>query len=105
MENLAGEDVATALPITHTPPSDPTHAVEIPAITKERLGLDTERSWIILSEANQFVWPGPGLRPTARGDMASVAYGMLPERILTILITRFAELYSTKRASLVMRDE
>ena len=35
-----GDVVVTVLPITHTPPYDPAEAVEIPAGTKERLGLD-----------------------------------------------------------------
>lgn len=58
---LADEWVVV-LPITHRPPSDPAHGVEIPAATKRRLGLDDERSWIIVSKANCFVRPGPDLR-------------------------------------------
>ena len=49
----------TVLPVTHTPPADVRFAVEIPAITKRRLGLDDRRSWIVVSEGNQFTWPGP----------------------------------------------
>jgi hypothetical protein len=30
--------------------------------TNQRLGLDAERSWVMLTEANRFVWPGPDLR-------------------------------------------
>lgn len=45
-------------PITHTPPDRNTASVEIPSQTKARLGLDTERSWIILNEVNQFYWKG-----------------------------------------------
>jgi hypothetical protein len=54
----------TVLPITHAPPSDPNLAVEIPAAVKRRLGLDDERSWVVLTEANRFIWPGPDLRPS-----------------------------------------
>ena len=43
------------------PPHDPEAAVEIPLATKMRLGLDDDRSWIILTEANRFTWPGPDL--------------------------------------------
>lgn len=53
-----GKRVATVLPVTHTPPSEPELAVEIPAATKARLGLDDARSWIVLTEANCFVWTG-----------------------------------------------
>jgi len=38
-------------------------AVEISHETKRRLGLDDDRSWIVLTEANRFAWPGPDLRP------------------------------------------
>lgn len=66
VEDLAGESVVTVLPITHSPPGTGRHAVEIPAATKARLGLDGDRSWIICDEANDFVWPGYDLRPDPR---------------------------------------
>jgi hypothetical protein len=34
-------------------------AVEIPAKVKERLALGQEQSWVVLSEWNEFIWPGP----------------------------------------------
>jgi hypothetical protein len=40
--------MVTVLPISHTPPADPELAVELPAATKRRLGLDDERSWVVL---------------------------------------------------------
>jgi len=54
--------VVTVLPITHSPPSDPSLAVELPPATKRRLGLDDHRSWIVVTDANRFFWPGPDLR-------------------------------------------
>jgi mRNA-degrading endonuclease toxin of MazEF toxin-antitoxin module len=39
-----GSQAVTVLPITHTPPSAASLAVEIPAVTKRRLGLDDARS-------------------------------------------------------------
>jgi hypothetical protein len=71
----AGDRIVTVLPVTHTPPANPRLAVEIPAATKLRLRLDEDRSWVLLTEANRFVWPGPDLRPLHPGDAASVAYG------------------------------
>jgi hypothetical protein len=49
--NEEGNDVVTVLPITHTPPfqSDAELAIEIPAETKRRLGLDDAPSWIMLT--------------------------------------------------------
>src|SRR6266481_1671400 len=58
-----GDRVVTVLPISHPPPADPELAVELPAATKRRLGLDDERSRVIFTEANRFLWPGPHLRP------------------------------------------
>ena len=57
-----GNHIVTVLPITHTPPSSAASAVEIPYATKQRLGLDAERSWVILTEVNRFIWPRPDLR-------------------------------------------
>lgn len=77
--------VVRVLPITHSPPGNPDDAIEIPAATKQRLGLDAQRSWIILTEANDFIWPGPDLRPLANGDPATIAHGMLPPRFFAAL--------------------
>ncbi|WP_371072442.1 MULTISPECIES: hypothetical protein [unclassified Sinorhizobium] len=49
--------------------------IEIPAATKHRLGLDDERSWIVLTESNRFVWPEPDVRPI---DSDGGYYGPLP---------------------------
>jgi hypothetical protein len=69
---------AYVLPVTHSPPGDPMLAVEIPQSTKARLGLDSERSWVVLSEANEFLWSGPDLRRAISGKEESIVYGMLP---------------------------
>src|ERR1700683_1751561 len=57
-----GATVVTVAPITHRAPEDPKAAVEMPPPLKHRLGLDHERSWVIVSEGNKFVWPGFDLR-------------------------------------------
>lgn len=100
-----GKEVVSVLPITHTPPSELASAVEIPAATKVRLGLDGERSWIVLTEVNRFVWPGPDLRPVLGDDSASVAYGLLPYRFAEEVRLKFIEVVKTKRAQLVRRTE
>jgi PemK-like, MazF-like toxin of type II toxin-antitoxin system len=97
--------VVTVLPVTHTPPSDPALAVEIPAAVKRRLKLDGERSWIVLTEANRFLWPGPDLRPATFGDAASVAYGPLPFALFEKIRTKFIAAIKAKRASVVPRNE
>jgi hypothetical protein len=93
------------LPITHSMPADPDDALEIPPLTKQRLGLDHERSWIILSEANDFVWPGPDLRPLTTGQPDSVVYGMLPPGLFKILRERLLARWKQKTATAIKRLE
>ena len=99
------EQVVTVLPVTHTLPSNPAMAVEIPQDTKRRLGLVDERSWIALTEANRFVWPGPDLRPTVSGDASTVAYGLLPRALFNEVITKLHDLVVASQARLVQRTE
>lgn len=100
-----GDEVVTVLPITHTLPNDPEHAVEIPPGTKQRLGLDAGRSWVVLTEANRFVWPGPDLRPLRGGDAASVAYGRLPYALMETILRKFGALLKARRSAVVRRTE
>jgi len=80
-------------------------AVEIPGPTKARLGLDGEQSWIIISELNEFIWPGPDLRPMARGDLSSVSYGFLPPGLFRIVRDRYLALDAARRVRSVRRTE
>src|SRR6266436_5658610 len=96
-----GRKIAMVLPVTHTPPDDPATALEIPAAVKARLGLDSERSWIVLTELNQFSWPGPDLRTVAGGDLSTIAYGMLPPNFFRALRARFADSVRRRRMRIV----
>jgi hypothetical protein len=102
--NEDGDRKVIVLPITHTPPHDPALAVEIPAPTKRRLGLDDERSWIVLTEANRFTWPGPDLRPMKVGDTTTVVYGELPADLFRKVRDKWLAISATRR-SLVTRTE
>lgn len=93
------------LPITHAPPADHADVLEIPTPTKERLGLDSERSWIVLTEANDFIWPGPDLRPVPGGDPSTAAYGYLPPRFMRVLRERLAQRRREKRFAATPRTE
>lgn len=104
VESLAeGGELLTVLPVTHSPPSNPTLAIEIPHTTKARLGLDDERSWILVSEANRFVWPGPDIRfiPGTR----SLFYGELPAKLFETTQRQFLRALHERHASLVPRTE
>ena len=97
--------MVTVLPVTHTPPSNPVLSVEIPHMTKQRLGLDVQRSWVILTEANRFIWPGPDVSMEIRGDPASVIYGELPGKLLLEIKDRFISAIKTGKAGLVQRTQ
>jgi hypothetical protein len=97
-----GRTVAYVLPVTHMPPLNDEDGIEIPATTKQRLGLDTERSWIITTEFNQFTWPGPDLRPTASGEYL---YGYLPEKLLRLVLEQVKKNARDKRLRTVSRTE
>jgi hypothetical protein len=105
LRSKSGRDVVTVLPVTHTPPSDPDLAVEIPRATKARLGLDGERSWIVLDEANRFTWPGPDLRPVPGGEPGAVAYGLLPEALYNIVREKWLAAYDRGQARQIKRSE
>ena len=68
------------VPITHSPPLGSTKALELPARVKRHLGLDGERSWIVVDEFNEFVWPGFDLARSASGAWS---YGFLPPGLQT----------------------
>ena len=87
-------------PVTHSLPADPGTAIEIPGATKWRLGLDSDRSWIVLSEVNRFEWPGPDLRPIAAGRWA---YGELPASLFGFVRNRLATLARERKTRLVDR--
>jgi hypothetical protein len=100
-----GREVVTVLPVTHSPPSNDTPAVEIPSETKQRLGLDSERSWVVLAESNRFLWPGPDLRPVPSDNLGSVAYGILPYNLAVEIQDKFAALVAARLSRVVPRTE
>jgi hypothetical protein len=103
-EEGEGEKVVTVLPVTRSLPGDLDLALEIPAATKSRLGLDAARSWVVLTEANRFAWPGPDLRPAVAGDASSAAYGLLPRAFFLMLRQRFVAVLRAGGARAVLRD-
>jgi hypothetical protein len=99
----SGNTRVLVLPVTHNPPKQASLAVEIPAKVKQRLQLDDARSWVVLSEWNEFIWPGPDLRRLPGADDALVTYGMLPPRLFASIRDRFLALVSSHAATQVRR--
>jgi hypothetical protein len=93
--------VVVVLPITHAPPADLTAAVEIPAPVKRHLGLDDERSWIVVAEGNEFDWPGYDIRKIGRSDRYD--YGFLPPRFFKQVIEAFAAWHRARKVKLTSR--
>jgi hypothetical protein len=94
--------IVTVLPITHAPPADPASAIEIPAPVKRHLGLDDHRSWIVVSEGNEFDWPGYDLRKIGRGDRYN--YGFLPPRFFNQVLDAFMAWHRANRTRLTPRE-
>jgi hypothetical protein len=100
-----GETQVLVVPVTHNQPEQGTDALELPQAIKRHLGLDADRSWVVLSESNLFDWPGPDLRRVGDQDNASIAYGFLPPRLFAELRRRFLALEAATRSKRVQRTE
>jgi hypothetical protein len=100
-----GDTVVAVVPVTHSPPQRPEEAVEIPPAVKRRLGFDEARSWIVVSEINRFVWPGPDLRPMSSAEPERFEYGFLPPGLFRQVIERFKATVAAHRLRTVRRTE
>lgn len=96
-----GERLIIVLPVLHSEPVDPTLGVEIPLGAKRRLGLDDDRSWIVLTEENRFVWPELDVRPVGRSG--SFAYGSLPFQLFEDVRTRVLALVRSRQTRAIGR--
>ncbi len=76
---IEGREVVTVADHAHAAGGS-LDAVETPAALKKHLGLDNLPSWIVVSETNDFLWPGSDLRPRRGITPALFDYGMLPPR-------------------------
>jgi hypothetical protein len=93
--------IVTVLPVTHSAPTDPTGAIEIPTAIKRHLGLDSNRSWIVVAEGNKFVWPGYDLRKVPNADRYD--YGFLPPGFFNRVLEAFVAWSHTRRHRLASR--
>jgi hypothetical protein len=99
----AGNTHVLVLPVSHSPPAHTGLAVEIPLSVKRHLQLDDARSWVVLSEWNEFVWPGPDLRRLPNAADASVVYGMLPPSLFATIRDRFLAIVQSGQTRRVRR--
>ena len=102
----SGEILVVVAPITHRQPSGDPRALEIPAATKKRLGLDAERSWIVTNDVNSFSWPGPDLRSIdASKPERGFVYGFLPNALARELVRRIKVRMRAGEVGAVRRTE
>ena len=97
-----GQTTLLVAPITHRRPSDG-HGVEVPPRVKRHLGLNDEQSWIVTTEVNRFVWPGPDVR-LARGK-TSPLYGAIPAQLFERLREQILAHRAAARATVVKRSD
>ena len=100
-----GQTRVLVLPITHSAPMTGVASIEIPQTVKRGIGLDSDRSWIVLAEWNEFVWPGPDLRPVPNDPDGDMAYGFLSQGFFARVRDEFVATVESGRAKRVFRTE
>jgi hypothetical protein len=100
-QNGAVERIIVA-PITHAKPLEGVQAIEIPQKVKRHLGLDEERSWIIIDDLNRVRWDDPGIVPVSRSKWE---YGALPQALLIQVQDQVRTQAKARKASLLDREK
>ena len=75
----------------------------MPPRVKQHLGLDKEQSWIVTTEVNRFVWPGPDVR-IAKGSQTPL-YGAIPAKLFEQVKGQIAANARDRKAGIVTRTE
>lgn len=92
--------MVTVLPITHSEPQAE-NGLEIPFAVKTHLGLDGQRSWVVVGGGNEFLWPGHGLRK--RKQSGRFEYGFLPPKLFGQIKQAFVGVHQARKFSGVPR--
>jgi hypothetical protein len=95
----SGEIETVVAPITHSEPIRPSEGVEIPPRVKASLRLDSQRSWVIVTDLNAFIWPGIDVYPVPNTPLGTYEYGYLPPRLFEVIRNRISALSSMKMAT------
>ena len=91
------------LAVTHAAPANASDAVLFPRQEKRRLGLDDTPSWIVTTEGNAFVWPGPDVRPVPGRQPTTMIYGDVSRTLLQRVAKGYLQNREVQRARLVAR--
>jgi hypothetical protein len=98
-----GDMQVLVLAVTHTPPRTATDAVALPAAEQRRLGLDEDSAWIVTTEANAFLWPGPDIRPIPGRPPGTLVYGRISPALLRQVARAYLDNRERQRNRLVPR--
>jgi hypothetical protein len=94
-----------AVAITHSPPRNVGEAIPLPDAVKTQLGLDDLPSWITVTEANIFRWPGPDIRNIPGKNPPSSIFGRIPHRLLQKVAQQLLENDRKHKARMITRTE
>ena len=92
------------LAITHSAPTAGTEAMEIPHAVSRAAGLDAARSWVVLSEFNEFGWPGFDLAHIPGRSPRTIAYGFLTPGFFASVRDRWLALDAANKTMSAPRD-
>lgn len=93
------------VPVTTQPPRKGDYAIEMPQSVKAYLKLDDARCWIVVGEVNQFIWPGPDIRPIAREVGNSPYYGKIPSKLFEKMRVLIGENVEAGRLKITPRTD
>ncbi len=96
-----GANTVKVVPITHRPPTNP--AIEIPPAVRRHLGLDAGPSWIILTELNEFIWPGRYVFQIP-GALDRFDHGFLPRALFKRVVASILSLDNRFKRLMARRD-
>ena len=100
----ARETDVLVLAVTHTPPRDKLDRIPFPEAEKRRLGLDDFPAWIVTTEGNSFVWPGPDVRPVPGRPTGTRTYGQVSSALLQLVARAYLGNRARQLARLVARS-
>jgi hypothetical protein len=99
VERTPGATEVVVAPITHLEPLPPSEGIEIPPRVKRHLGLDEDRSWVIVTDLNVFTWPGYDLYPVPTSPTGAFSYGFLPPKLHRTIVGRIIALGNAARVT------
>ena len=99
------ETTVILAPITHLMPRGTGTSVEIPTKVKAHLGLDEDRSWVILTELNKFTWPGFHLYQVPNSPPGTFEYGFIPPALFKQIKESIVALDATFNSAIPRDDK